>query len=243
LTERPLDRVSLKGHDVKRPGLVPSVAAVVFDLDGTLIDSATDLIEAVRKSFRHHGLGELPTSYRPSTLSGTMDGVMADACQAQGWSAPEDFTPIKAQFVREYAAMGYPNAQLYPGVKDVLERLQHGGVRMGVCTNSESKNATELLEKLGIARYVQFVCGADTFGVQKPSPLPLLQTLSALEVAVNRSLYVGDSTVDAICAHRAGVRFVWHELGYGGEDPDGHPYLFKFQKWSQVDSILLASLK
>lgn len=214
------------------------VSAVVFDLDGTLADSVADLMEGVRRSFRHYNLGDIPSSYLPAALSGTMDGVMADACMAQGWPIPEDLSLLKARFIEEYAEMAYPTTRLYPGAGTVLRVLRDAGVGTAVCTNSHSKNATELLEKLGILPYVQFVCGADTFGVQKPSPVPLLNTLAELGVSGTQALYVGDSVVDALCAKEANVRFAWHEAGYGGDEPSGHPHLLKFQHWHQISAGL-----
>lgn len=214
------------------------VSAVVFDLDGTLADSAADLIEGVRRSFRHYNLGEIPSTYLPTALNGTMDGVMADACKAQGWPVPEDLSVLKARFVEEYAEMAYPTTRLYPGADVVLRLLRDAGIRTAVCTNSHARNATELLNKLGILSYVEFVCGADTFGIQKPSPVPLLNTLAELGVPGNQALYVGDSVVDALCAKEANVRFAWHEAGYGGDEPSTYPHLLKFQDWHLIGAEL-----
>ena len=210
------------------------VTAVVFDLDGTLADSATDLMEGVRRSFRYYSLGEIPSTYLPAALNGTMDGVMADACKAQGWPVPEDLSALKARFVDEYAEMAYPTTRLYPGAEAVLRLLRDAGIRTAVCTNSHARNATELLNKLGILSYVEFVSGADTFGIQKPSPVPLLNTLAELGVPEDQALYVGDSVVDALCAKEANVRFAWHEAGYGGDEPSTHPHFFKFHDWHRI---------
>lgn len=234
---------SLTGRDMDIPALSSllvrhGIEAVVFDLDGTLVHSAVDLIEAVRRSFVHHQLGELPADYLPAILNGTMEGVMADACSSQGWPVPGDFAPIKQDFARIYTEMDYPNVHLFPEVRRTLVALSQTGVKLAVCTNSNSGNANQLLKKLGVLDLLHFVCGADTFGAHKPSPVPLERTLAQLGTTAQHALYVGDTDVDALCACNADIRFAWFQGGYGGTAPEAYPYRFKFALWSELGKLL-----
>lgn len=210
------------------------ISAVVMDLDGTLVHSARDLIEGVRRTFRDLGLGKLPESYQPQVLHGTMLGVMRAACRDVGLAEPAQWPPVLEYFFSLYAAMNAPTAHLYEGVAATLAQCHAQGLLLAVCTNSSERIARATLDKLGVLSQMAFICGADTFGVAKPDARPLLGVLQALGVAPQDSLYVGDTGIDACCAQAAGVRFAWHRQGYGGNDAEPYPRALGFHAWHEL---------
>src|SRR5690554_5923411 len=94
------------------------VRGLVFDLDGTLIDSVADILEGMRMTFQQAGFGRLPHDYMPDNLHGTSDGIIRFIMAEMGWTAPADLKPLHALYVKNYAALGHQNTHLYNGVQD-----------------------------------------------------------------------------------------------------------------------------
>ncbi len=210
------------------------VRGLVFDLDGTLIDSAQDIIHGMRLTFAQAGLGLLPDDYFPDDLHGTSEGIMRSILADMGWPMPADFTPFKAQYLEHQAALGHGRTHLYPGVESVLKACRDAGLPMGICTNKIHASALTATRKLGIDTLFDFISGADTWPQAKPSPLPLLETIRMLGLKPEQCLYFGDTSVDAACAQAAGVRFVLHESGYGDRQLQGLPQHFAFNRWGEL---------
>jgi len=233
---------SAAAHGVFTSGAGTALQALVFDLDGTLVHSAADLMEGVRRTFREQGIGELPQNYAPKVLHGTMEGIMRAACKDMGWVEPAQWNAALARFVSLYAAMQSPTAHLYDGVRNAIDALARQGLKMGVCTNSSERSARLTLTKLGLFEHMAFICGADTFGISKPSPVPLHGVLHALGVAPEHCLYVGDTETDAQCAQAACVHFAWHTAGYGGLSAQHYPRVLAFEHWAQLQNFSEAAL-
>lgn len=208
----------------------PDVKALVFDLDGTLIDSAADIVGGMRLTFKEAGLGELPADYRPDNLHGTSDGIIRYILNDMGWPVPDDLAPLRERYVAHYASLDHNQTHLYAGV---IAMLQHFSARMplGICTNKRYQAAIAATHKVGIKQYFKVISGADSWAYAKPSAVPLLETLNVMGVAPEHCLYFGDTSADAECAARAGVRFVLHESGYGDAKLYEFPRVLSFKEW------------
>lgn len=215
------------------------VRGLVFDLDGTIVDSAADIIKGMRLTFQQAGLGILPQDYFPDNLHGTSEGIMRDILADMGWPAPADFVPLKAQYVQNYSSLGHGTTSLYDGAQEVLNACRGASLAMGICTNKVHASALAATHKVGIHGLFDFISGSDSWAQAKPSPIPLLETIRMLGLEPEQCLYFGDTSVDAECAHQAGVRFVLHESGYGDQALKGTPRHFAFRQW---DELLSSSL-
>lgn len=210
------------------------VRGVVFDLDGTLIDSAADILQGMRMTFEQIGLGSIPEDYFPENMHGTAEGILRSIAADMGWSMPADVQLLKTRYLANAATLDLQRTQLYAGALDVLEACQDASLPMGICTNKAHAGALVATRKFGIHEMFGFITGSDTWAQAKPSPVPLLETIRMLGLEADQCLYFGDTSVDAECAQAAGVRFVLHEAGYGDENLAGKPTHFAFSDWNEL---------
>jgi phosphoglycolate phosphatase len=186
---------------------------VVFDLDGTLIDSAPDMHRAVNLLLADRG-------YPPLTLPDirTMVGDGASALIARALAARQcvNADPSKAltEFLNHYEAEPTAATRTFQAVPETLERLQAAGLTLALCTNKPTRLTNIILERLGIARFFARVVGGDSLPFRKPDPRALLEVINGFGVAKGATLMVGDSEVDAATAHAASVPFVLMTYGY-----------------------------
>lgn len=210
------------------------VRGVVFDLDGTLIDSAADILQGMRMTFEQAGMGSIPEDYFPDNMHGTTEGILRSIILDMGWAMPADFEPLKAGYLANAATLDLRHTRLYAGALEVLRACDAADLPMGVCTNKVQAGALAATRKFGIHGMFGFITGADTWAQAKPSPLPLLETVRMLGLEPRHCLYFGDTSVDAECAQAAGVRFVLHEAGYGDQELAGKPRHFAFSDWNEL---------
>ena len=186
-------------------------AAVVFDLDGTLIDSRPDLALAVNRM-----RGELALPALPEAAIGAMIGegarVLVDRALAD---APSEVPRPQAlaSFLTHYATVCTVATRAYDGVEELLT-LCHRRWPLALLTNKPIAMTVEIVEHLRWARYFRFLVGGDSLPFRKPDGRGLAHLAQALEVAVERVVLVGDSRIDAETANAAGAAFVWVEWGY-----------------------------
>ena len=210
----------------------PDVHALVFDLDGTLIDSAADIIGGMRLTLSEAGVGELPHDYIPDNLHGTTDGILRSIVNDMGWPMPADLIPLRERYAFHYDSLDHRHTRLDPGVVEMLEHFS-ARVPLGICTNKRYVAADGATTKVGIRHHFHTISGADTWPQAKPSPVPLLETLRVMGVEPQHCLYFGDTSADAECAAQAGVRFVLHESGYGDARLHQFPRIHAFKGWVQ----------
>lgn len=192
------------------------VRAVLFDLDGTLADTAPDLGGAVNRMRARRGLAPMPIEQLRPVASAGARGMLGAAFAM----SPEmhGYEPLRDEFLAEYAAALDRDTVLFDGVADCLAALQQRGLRWGVVTNKATRFTGPVLAGLGLAAEV-VVCG-DTTPHAKPHPAPLLEACSRLGVSAAETVYVGDDLRDMQAARAAGMPAVAAGYGYLGESPD-----------------------
>ncbi|HXT05455.1 MAG TPA: HAD-IA family hydrolase [Roseiarcus sp.] len=188
---------------------------LVFDLDGTLAETAPDLIGALNHVLAGDDIAPVPVEAARSLL-----GAGARALIERGYArAGRELTRARLDaqfdaFLEFYDAHIADHSTLFPGVLACLDRCRAEGWRLAVCTNKLEHSSHLLLGKLGVAERFTFVCGQDTFGVAKPDPKPLLETVARAGGVIARSVMVGDSVTDIRTARAAGVLVVAVDFGY-----------------------------
>ncbi|MBV1703732.1 MAG: HAD hydrolase-like protein [Hyphomicrobiales bacterium] len=191
---------------------------LVFDLDGTIADTAPDLIGALNRTLADVGEAPEPLS-NASKLVGA--GGRAMIARAMAWRGrpltAEAVEPLFAKFLAHYEAHIADESFLFPGLTAALDRFAGEGYVFAVCTNKYENLANTLLKRLEIASRFAFVCGQDTFGIGKPDPKPLLGTIAAAGGAVGRVTMVGDAQPDIGAARAAKVPVV--AVGFGYSEP------------------------
>jgi len=215
--------------------------AVLFDLDGTLIDSVPDLAHAVDRMLRRVGqepVGE--TAVRQWVGNGAQMLVrraLARHIDISGLSINDAvFDHAYQLFLQYYAEQTADRSELYPGVRDCLEQLRKQGVKMAVVTNKPMQFTTPMLEGFGLSQYFDCVLGGDSLPVKKPDPQPLYHAMEALGSSPQTTLMVGDSVNDLRAARAAGCPVACVPYGYNhGENiADSGPDLMV----EQLDKLL-----
>jgi phosphoglycolate phosphatase len=194
-----------------------SSAALVllFDLDGTLAETAGDLMGALNLILAREGLNPVPLSNARNLL-----GAGARALIARGFAQngqvlpPEKLQSLFGDFVEYYNAHIADHSRLYPGVEAALDQAARGGDILTVCTNKLERSSHLLLRALGIADRFAFVCGQDTFGAAKPDPTPIIETIAQVGGDLARAIMIGDSRADIEGARAAGIPVIAVDFGY-----------------------------
>jgi len=190
-------------------------ALIVFDLDGTLLDTHTDLVESLNHTIA--ALGLEPVSYDDLThLVGHGARVMIErACRLRGHPLESDaLPPLVERFVAHYAANMPGRTEPYPGLVAAMDRLQSAGYRLAVCTNKMESLALALLDKLDLTGYFAAVTGGDSFAVRKPDARHLTGTIDRAGGDIARTVMIGDSINDIAVARNAGVPSIAVPFGY-----------------------------
>ena len=214
-------------------------ALVVFDLDGTLIDSAPDMHRAVNLMLADLGCPPLAL-----TEIRTMVGDGASALIARALAARQcvtaDPNEALAQFLEHYEADPTAFTRTFPGVPETLERLQAFGLTLTICTNKPARLTEMILKRLDIERFFVRVVAGDTLPFRKPDSRALLEVLNSFGTPPAATLMVGDSEVDAATAHAANVPFVLMTYGYHRGPIDGISSVATLDHFRELATLLHA---
>ena len=193
----------------------PAVPLAVFDLDGTLVETAGDLVATLNHLLRAEGLS-------PVTLEAAraMVGDGARALVERGFAANgarlegTRLDRLFDEFLAHYGANIANESHAFAGVEQALDRLQKAGFRLAVCTNKPESMSKLLLDELGLAQRFAVIAGPETFNVRKPDPRHLRETIRAAGAVPGSSIMIGDSKNDVAAARGVGVPVIVVDFGY-----------------------------
>jgi phosphoglycolate phosphatase len=197
--------------------------AVLFDLDGTLLNTAADIARALNRTLGEFGWDSVPVADVSQMIGRGSPILIERAAAVQGRSVDAALQGTMVErFFHHYGELEESNesdAAAYPGVRATLERLHGAGLKTAVVTNKQHRFATALLRRLELACFIDLVVGGDTCERRKPDPQPLLFACDALSVPASQALMVGDSINDVRAARGAGIPVVCVPYGYNEGQP------------------------
>ena len=196
--------------------------AAIFDLDGTLADTAPDLVYAANSLLEELGLPDL--EFRETRNAAGMGGrALIRLGYFRGGREPPlegEMESLYARFLEVYDRSIDRSTHLFEGVRDTLDRMHADGWLLGVCTNKPVAPAVRLLDRLGIADHFGSILGGDSLEVRKPHPRHVLSTVEAIGGEPEHAVMVGDSAVDLAAARDAGLPCVLMRYGYSSDPVD-----------------------
>ncbi len=196
-------------------------ALLVFDLDGTLADTAGDLVAALNVILAREGLAKIAVADARAMVGGGARALILRGLLANGIKAGEPrIDAMLADFLAYYEGHLADETVLFPGVARALDRFEAAGFAFAVCTNKTEYPSVLILTALGVAGRFRAICGKDTFAVSKPDGEALLQTIARAGGDRGRAVMVGDSKMDVDTARNAGIPVVAVNFGYTSEPVD-----------------------
>ncbi len=192
-----------------------SARTVVFDLDGTLVDTAPDLINALNFVLEREGLPAVPLHAARNMIGAGARKLIERGLELDGrLVSSEDLARLTSDLIDHYAAHIADFSRPFEGLESALDDLARSGYRFAVCTNKLEWLSKLLLDRLGLSARFAAICGADTFGVSKPDPTILRQTVVRAGGQLSSTVMVGDAGPDIGVARRAGVPVIGVGFGY-----------------------------
>jgi phosphoglycolate phosphatase len=189
--------------------------AVIFDLDGTLVDSAPDIAEAMNAAFAPLGVPPFPIEDVKAMIGGGSAVLIERAVKAAGMPyTPASHAEILARFMGRYKDVSALGRGLYPGAIDVLRGLREAGVKTALCTNKPAPVTEIAVQALGLAGHLDYVLGASDRIAKKPAADMLHDCCRAVGVHPREAVMVGDSGADSGAARAAGCKIVLVDFGY-----------------------------
>ncbi|HEX2727105.1 MAG TPA: phosphoglycolate phosphatase [Beijerinckiaceae bacterium] len=187
----------------------------VFDLDGTLADTAPDLVATLNAVLAREGLPALPLAEAREMIGHGARALIERGLEAAGREAtPDHLDELYRFFLAYYAENLCVETRLFPGVVKALDHLDAEGFRLAVCTNKVKAHSVKLLEALGLAHRFTVICGRDSFPYVKPDPRHLTLTIEAAGGSPRHAIMVGDSRTDIVTAKTAKIPVIAVTFGY-----------------------------
>jgi phosphoglycolate phosphatase len=204
---------------------------ILFDLDGTLVETAPEICDAVNDTLQHFGFASVSQGQVNDWIGhGTLELLIQALAFVQGISdatvrSSERLADIAAVFKTHYRARCGTRSHCYPHVVETLHRLKSQGVRLGVVTNKEGAYTQTVLDAHALTPLFDCVISGDTLPTKKPRPDGVLSCLERFQVTADKTLFVGDSSIDVATARNAGVAVWVVPYGYnmGAAIGDSHP--------------------
>lgn len=219
---------------------------IIFDLDGTLVDTAPDLMKAHNYVMRKYGYPEQPQkSIRFLAGRGAKQMIINSVIthdKIQNISNSKMINDMTKDFINFYKNNISAKSQLNKNVIDLLRWCRKKNIHLAVCTNKPEYLAVKLLRELNIDSYFVFVAGSDTFEFKKPDPRHLTNILDILEIKKNNSIMVGDSETDSEAAFQAKIKFILVANGYTLKDEENIKHDFFINDFNLIKEISLELL-
>ena len=211
-----------------------AIGSLIFDLDGTLIDSKQDLIHSVNAMLGEIGRAKLP----PATIASFIgDGAPQLVRRSLGESASEEENKRALQFFLGYYEDHKMDTTIpYPGVAETLAELAH--LPMAVLTNKPVRISVRILDAMGLSKYFRCIYGGNSFETKKPDPLGANTILREMGAMAADSLFVGDSQVDVLTARNAGMIAAAVNYGFGNHDRTAYPADVYLEQFSDLSALI-----
>jgi phosphoglycolate phosphatase len=209
--------------------------AVIFDLDGTLIDTAADLAASMNHVLEHAGRAPVPAERTRHLVGHGARAMLDKGFRENGGEAPADLDPHLALFLDHYLAHIADQSRPFPGAIEALDALEADGAAIAVCTNKREAWARALFDALGMSHRFAAVIGADTVGVAKPDPRPVLAALAG--AGRENGVFIGDSDTDIRAAKAAGMPCIAALFGYGPLELSEEAYAL-FSAFSETPHLI-----
>lgn len=210
------------------------MASIVFDLDGTLIDSAPDLQKIANDLLQGDGHAPISIIETRSFIGNGVGVFVEKMCKARDVPKSNEAQYVEA-FLKAYQS-AFDLTVLYPGVREALDRLKADNHSLGICTNKPIEPCRAVLSHLNLTEFFDTLIGGDSLPVRKPDPATLFAAFDALPGRV--SLYVGDSEVDAETAQRAKSPFLLFTEGYRKTPINQIPHTAAFSNFNELDGLI-----
>jgi phosphoglycolate phosphatase len=197
-----------------KPPAMPQ-PTIAFDLDGTLVDTAPDLVGTLNAVLAREGYGTVAYAEARIMIGGGARHMLARALSRQGVALdPPELDRLFGDFIAHYGAHIADHSYPFPGLDQALDVMAAQGARFAVCTNKLEQLSVRLLQRLGLAGRFAAICGQDTFGMAKPDPELLRQTIARAGGDLANAVMVGDSALDVATARAASVPVIAVDFGY-----------------------------
>jgi phosphoglycolate phosphatase len=210
---------------------------LIFDLDGTLVDSVPDLRAALNQILRERGRRPLTSPQVKQMVGDGVPTLVARALAATGGD-PSESTAALPRFLQIYEANAAQLSRPYPGVPETLTELRRRGFRTAICTNKPQRATIAVLQGLGLLPLFDGIAGGDRFAVRKPDPGHLLKLMAELGASPAASAMIGDNENDAAAARAAAVPLVLMRYGYARVDPVSLSADALLERFSELPSAL-----
>ena len=186
------------------------IKLIIFDLDGTLIDSSIDIANAINYAIEPYGARPITVKETISLVGEGITRLIEKLIEREGINA--DRNALTERFLEHYSAHLIDNTTIYPGVRETLQKLK--GYKKAVISNKREALSTKILDDLGLLKYFDLVVGSDTTPERKPSPVPILHVLSKFNMNNEDAVIVGDSNFDIEAGKAAGIKTIAVTYGY-----------------------------
>ncbi|HWE77060.1 MAG TPA: HAD family hydrolase [Pseudolabrys sp.] len=188
---------------------------LVFDLDGTLVDTAPDLVDTLNVVFERERMPPVPYDEARMMIGGGAKAMLVRGLEAEGRAVTSELLDrLFSDFLAYYADHIAVRSRPFPGLIDALDTLATRGHTFAVCTNKLEALSVLLLKELGLAGRFAAICGQDTFGIQKPDPEVLRRTIASAGGTPDNAVMIGDSATDIRTAQAAGIPVIAVDFGY-----------------------------
>lgn len=197
---------------------MPQLSALIFDLDGTLVDSAADLRQALNRLLAAHNRAPVTLPQVKSMIGDGVQTLLRRAFAATGAPLPGNAEPTAVQdFIKFYQSQKASEDLLYPLARETISAFRAANIKIGLCTNKLYLPTLRLLDDIGIQDQFDFVAGCDTFPTYKPDPGHVLGVANALKVSPANSVMIGDSLNDIRAGQGAGLATIAVAHGYAAD--------------------------
>jgi len=220
---------------------MPMPTVLVFDLDGTLIDSAPDMHGAVVRMLAEQGLPAISLDDVKPMIGDGSAMLLRRAFARAGRPLGDELPALMPRFMEIYEACAADLTRAYPAVPETLARLSAAGYRMAVCTNKPDEPTRIVLQALSLLPHFEVIVGGDSAPARKPDPRHLLAVLERLGASPEQAVMIGDGTNDLLTAAAAGVPAIHARYGYGLREPAAVAPLASIERFAELPDALRAA--